>query len=201
MAAAVALGKRVFLFVSLALGVVQGRWATHFATHWWENRQSIVLLTAINTSITAASEFTARSVLRGERFFPSVPRGSFRIHKQSLINIFLTFFASLFGGPVFFFRTPLARFAFFSLFGLLNSFVAQSVISLLGGMSSTLSRSRLIFDLVYGSTIKFLVFEWGRRFVLQMRHCAVQLTSFRVTQDFLSTLLRVAFLNLLGFKG
>lgn len=176
--------------------------------YWWENRSTIFLLTAINTTLTSTNEFVSRSLSeslsdsnKNNGFFVR-ESGSVRIHQQSLINIFMTLFASLLGGPVYFFSRTRHRFVFFLSFGLFNSVLSQQLAGLLGmGHLFFFSGPRILFDLFYMITVKFTLFEFYRPLVLKWRNRVIITSSIRISQDFFTTLLRVGLLNFFGFKG
>lgn len=178
-----------------------------WAEHWVANRSSILMFTAANTAITAASEAGARTlwpVFTGEKehgFFVSNEEGDWRIHSQSMISIIMTLFASLIGGPVYFLRLRVHRFLFFATFGVFNSMLSQSLVSLARDGIVMLIAQRLWFDLVYNGTFKFFLFEATRRHILKRRRCFISVATIRGTQDILTTSFRVAMLNLIGLKG
>ncbi len=177
-----------------------------WSQHWVANRSSILMLTAANTTITAVTEASARSLWpmvtgQEEHGFLVGEGHETRIHSQSLISILMTLFASLIGGPVYFLRLRTHRFLFFACFGLFNSVLAQSLISLAREGIVLLLARRLLFDLVYNGSFKFILFETTRRAILHRRKCFFSLTTIRGLQDFLTTCFRVAMLNLIGLKG
>lgn len=177
-----------------------------WAEHWAANRSSILMLTAANTTITAATEAGARSLWpmvtgQEEHGFLVGEGTDTRIHSQSLISILMTLFASLIGGPVYFLRQRTHRFLFFAGFGLVNSVLAQSLISVARDGMVLLMAQRLWFDLAYNGSFKFFLFETTRRSILLRRKCFFSVTTIRGTQDFLTTCFRVAMLNLIGLKG
>src|SRR3989338_4661820 len=85
--------------------------------------------------------------------------GETRIHSQSLINIFMTLFASLLGGPVYFLRRTSHRFLFFIAFGTFNSILSQSLVTIFRDGVVMLASTRLLFDFFYNGSVKFLLFE------------------------------------------
>lgn len=177
-----------------------------WSEHWIANRSSILMLTAANTAITAATEFGARSLwpmITGEEEHGFFVRDSHqtRVNGQSLISILMTLFASLIGGPVYFLRRRTHRFLFFAGFGLFNSVLAQSLISVARDGAVLLIAQRLWFDLAYNGSFKFFMFETTRKSILHRRKCFVSITTIRGLQDFLTTCFRVAMLNLIGLKG
>ena len=177
-----------------------------WSEHWIANRSSILMLTAANTAITTATEAGARSlwpVVTGqeEHGFLVGEGADTRIHSQSLISILMTLFASLIGGPVYFLRQRTHRFLFFAGFGLFNSVLAQSLISVARDGAVLLIAQRLWFDLAYNGSFKFFLFETTRRTILLRRKCFFSITTIRGVQDFLTTCFRVAMLNLIGLKG
>lgn len=177
-----------------------------WAEHWAANRSSILMFTAANTAITTATEAGARTIwplFTGQEehgFFVS-DSGQTRVHGQSLINILMTLFASLIGGPVYFLRRRWHRFLFFAGFGVFNSVLAQSLVTLARDGILLLIAQRLWFDLVYNGSFKFFLFEMTRRHILQRRRCFLSVATIRGTQDVLTTSFRVAMLNLIGLKG
>ncbi|MGE0615499.1 MAG: hypothetical protein AB7P04_07650, partial [Bacteriovoracia bacterium] len=123
----------------------------------------------------------------------------------SAINIWMTFFASTVGGPIFFFQNVRSRYLAFLLFGACNTFVSQVMVycTLGAGFAgmSMVDPLRLLFDVAYMGSVKYGMFELFRRPILKSRNNAARIGIFRIGQDFLSTFLRVSMLNLFGFKG
>jgi len=208
----VASGRRLFVFAYTSLLLTQGTpiraGMSAWSACWWANRSPIITLTVINTAITTTMEVVTRSVSapltnseEDYHFLVKDSAGNTTINRQSLINIWMTFFASLLGGPVYFFKRRWSRFAFFVSFGACNS--------VLGGMMSSLIRDgtfavfprRVVFDLVYCGTIKFMTFEFMRSPIMAARASPVGMAALRVGQDFVNTLIRVMILNALRFRG
>lgn len=202
--------KRFSLFLYLLLSLGQGPRITYmassFATSWWENRSSVLIFTAINAGLTASTEFVSRQLTSAARhgakenqFFVHDSEGHWRIHHQSLINILMTCIASLLGGPVYFFKRPRNRWFFFMGFGVFNSVFAQTLL----GLGRGVDYHRVLFDLCYSGTLKFLMFEIGRGTIVRLRHVksVARVGVVRVTQDFVMSLIRVTLLNFLRFKG
>jgi hypothetical protein len=209
MATVIASGKRfgLILFSVLTLGQTTAtapvlRWAAS----WWLNRSSIIVLASVNTAITTASELVSRELLAqgsnnsDQRFFIKHDDGRLTVHRQSLVNIFMTIFASLLGGPIYFIRKRWNRFMFFISFGAMNSASSQMLAHLAYDGTIALSLGRFAFDLFYNGTLKFWMFEFARPAILRFRKSLVGIGSIRVTQDFLTTLFRVGMLNWFGFK-
>lgn len=184
------------------------------AQTWWQNRTTIVLLTAVNTTITTVNEAVSRTIqapIAGSRarygFVVSTPSGGLTIHRQSLINIAMTIIVSLFGGPVFFFAHRRNRFAFFCLLGLTASVLAQLMVSHWRDGQFLIDQRRLLFDLGYMVSIKYGLFELGRRPILSARQSNVwqkglaQIGSIRILQDLFTTLIKVGLLNAFRFHG
>ena len=91
--------------------------------YWIQNHSKIITLTFINTAITTGSEFVSREILsstvnkdKDYHFFVRDNAGIASINKHSLLNILMTFFASLLAGPVFFIKRRSDRFIFFASF-------------------------------------------------------------------------------------
>jgi hypothetical protein len=210
MKAVAAFGRVWILFTWSLVASVQAPMARPviaWAEHWAENRSSILMLTAANTAITAASEAAARTVwplITGEKehgFLVGHETGETRVNSQSMISIIMTLFASLIGGPVYFLRKRGHRFLFFAGFGVVNSILSQSLVSFARDGMILLIVGRLWFDLVYNGSFKFVLFEMTRRHILKRRKCFISVASIRGTQDILTTCFRVAMLNLIGLKG
>lgn len=196
----------LMLQIRAPLLVPVAAWSHYWATH----RGSILMLTAVNTSITVSSEAGARflwPVFTGEHehnFFVKTESGATTIHRQSLINILMTFFASLVGGPVYFIRRGANRFFFFLSFGMVNSVLSQGLAAFLRDGLISLALHRLYFDFFYNGTVKFFMFELSRQPILNRRRSirgVGAVTAIRSVQDFLTTAFRVAMLNLFGLKG
>jgi hypothetical protein len=178
-------------------------WSGHWVTHY----QNLLTLTVVNTAITTGTEVAARTVIpavthdKTEGFFVKSKSGGIKVNRQSVINILMTLFASLLGGPVYYIQRRWARYLFFLSFGTFNSLLAQSISSyfILGGLSILVNR--FVFDLCYNSTLKFIIFEYARPILLAFQRRAGHITGIRVTQDFVSTLSRVSLLTFFGIKG
>jgi hypothetical protein len=175
--------------------------------YWTTHRASIIFLAAINTSITTASELGSRTIVSvvsgavNEGFVVKTKDGVERVHRQSLINIVMTLLASLLGGPVYFITSKLNRFVFFISFGVFNSVLAQTMSSLvIDGVLLIIGR-RLLFDFWYNASVKFLLFEYVRPFLLRHRSAPMKVIGFRIGQDFITTCVRVVILNILKLSG
>lgn len=200
----------VLILSSFSFFPISGKIISRWATHWTMNRSSIIAMTSVNTVLTAGMEFISRSVsaemlpkseANSYRFIVVDSDGKSTINRQSLINIFMTFFASLLGGPVFFFSKRSQRFIFFVCFGIFNSLISQMASHLVITGLAFVTVSRFLFDVIYNGTFKFAIFEWLR---MPLRHARVNVARIgylRIGQDFLTTCIRVLMLNLLGFKG
>lgn len=201
--------KKIGAVVSVFLNLLSFSGLTSAVNTWlltWRmNRTSIILLTSVNTGLTVVSEMLSREIsvkVSGKKefgFFVKSQRTT--IHRQSLINIFMTIIASLFGGPVYFFQKRVYRFLFFLHFGLLNSFISQVFSGLLRDGRFMFAGARLIFDVIYSGTIKYFIFERGREYIISFQQSITKIGGLRAFQDFLCTFFRVFILNALGFKG
>ncbi len=201
-------GKRIAVQIFSVLAIGQSAVSVpmiKWAASWWTNRASIVVLAGVNTAITAASEYTSRSLWATDssnpeqKFFVDQGKGHMSIHKQSMVNIIMTIIASLLGGPVYFIRNRWNRFMFFISFGAMNSATSQMLAHYFQDGFLAMMVSRFVFDLCYNGTIKFCMFEFARPAILKFRKSVLGLGAIRVTQDFLTTLTRVGILNWLGF--
>jgi hypothetical protein len=199
-------------------GAVFPRWISYPVTRWaelWvEQMGAILLLTAVNLVLTTVTELVFRQFLVSNLFswsgshefgfFVQTPHG-FSIHRQSLVNIFMTGFASLFAGPVYFFSRRKFRFLFFLGFGLVSSLLAQNLAELVRAGTLGFLASRLMFDLAYTSLIRFPMFEIFRGRVasacLSTRRVLVRVTSWRTLQDASTSFVRILVLNLIGLRG
>ncbi len=185
------------------IGVALTRWNSL----WSENRAQILVLTAVNTSITVGNEVLARSITSywsgtsSENGFIVNNGNSYSINRQSLVNIWMTLLTSLLGGVVFFINIRYHRFLFFFFSGFIISAVSQYLSHLIRDGVFYLDYRRLAFDSVYILSIKYFVFELGRSQITKAAGKFRRLTGIRLLQDFATTLLRVAALNLTGFKG
>ena len=207
----VARGRRLLLLfytaVSLSSTAIVINPASAWIQYWSANRASILMFTFVNTAVTTASEVASRTLYPAvtgrhqESFFIQNELGQKKIHHQSIVSIFMTVFASLLGGPVYFIKRPKSRFLFFILFGTFNSFISQSLSSFLHNGAVTILLARLGFDFFYNGTIKFILFEFTRPALLKFRDSYLKIGAVRVTQDFLTTLFRVVILSLIGLKG
>ncbi len=191
-----------FLQVSPVGGAV-AKWA-HY---WGANSSKIITLTTINTTMTFGTEFISRSILsnsltKNKEYKFIVGEGSWynNINRQSLINIWMTFFASLLGAPVYFFRRRSTRFLFFVSFGVFNSALSQGLLSFLREGFLLISAKRLLFDFFYNGSLKFFMFEFYRK---PIKHKTKFLSLYwvRGKQDVLTGIFKNLILNLLRFKG
>jgi hypothetical protein len=203
----IASGKRfaVLLFSVITLGQTTASPIALWATSWWVNRASIMTLAAVNTAITATSEFVSRSVLASaadqpEDHFIVVENGAKTVHRQSIVNMIMTLIASILGGPIYFIRRRWHRFMFFISFGAMNSIVAQMGAHMIRDGVLTFTLGRFLFDFCYNGTIKFSMFEFARPIILRFRKSISGIGIVRVSQDFLTTIFRVGLLNWFGFK-
>lgn len=209
MEAVISSGKRFLSMLTLIITLGNpavfspvGQWAVT----WWTHRSSILLLTGVNISITTGSEFVSRSIFsqvqnRSEhKFFVKNQSGKWSIHRQSMVNIFMTLFISLFGGPVYFIGHRWRRILFFLSFGAVNSVASQLVVNIFREGSAAISLGRLLFDLGYLGTIKIWMFEFARPAILYFQKNVAGVGAIRIVQDFLMTMIRVGLLNWFGFK-
>lgn len=179
-----------------------------WAESWWLNRSSIVAFAATNTVITATSEIVSRTIFAPvsndpgrQGFLVRDPMGGMRINLQSQISILMTIFASLIGGPVYFFHRRWHRFLFFTAFGTANSIFAQHITGLATLGVPLFSGPRTFFDFFYNGSLKFIMFELSRQSILRFRTKIFRVGSIRVVQDFLTTFFKVVLLGALGLKG
>ena len=210
MRAAAALGRYwTMLALSLALQMSQPVFNSvqSWSNYWVSNRSAIVLFTAVNTTITTLSEAGTRELwplLTGQEehgFFVTNDNGDTRVHAQSLISIFMTFFASLLGGPVYFIRGGRYRFLFFLGFGTVNSLLSQGLVSFFRDGFVHIAAKRFYFDFLYNGTVKFFLFETSRKPILKRQRSLTGVATVRTCQDFATTSFRVVILNLIGLKG
>lgn len=202
---------RVFLILINLTSVTRVvQFSSAFNRIWWHHKSQIITLTAINTTITLATEMASRTIT--EPYFSSSDQsseagfivkdadGSHRVNRQSLINILMTVFASLLGGPVFYMKERKSRFSFFVLFGGFNSVLSQSIAGYASIMMPLSYLSRLVFDLIYCATIKFAIFEVGRNPILNASKVR-KMWIVRIAQDFTTTCIKVIILNIYQFRG
>ena len=212
MSSLVAGSRRFFIFAYTSLLLTQGTpiraGIIAWSTCWYSNRAPIVMLTVINTAITTGMEVVTRSVsapltasAEDYHFLVKDESGQTSVNRQSLINIWMTFFASLLGGPVYFFNRRWARFGFFVCFGAVNSVLGGAMSSLIRDGVFAVFPKRILFDVVYCGTFKFMTFELMRSPILAVRSSPVSVGALRIGQDFCNTLIRVMVLNALKFKG
>lgn len=207
-----AAGKKLAIWSYTLLSLVQvsavGGAMAKWAHHWAANSSKIITLTTINTTMTFGSEFVSRSILSNSltkdkeyRFIVS-DNGAWynNINRQSLINIWMTFFASLLGAPVYFFRRRHTRFLFFVGFGVFNSALSQGLLSVLREGILLISAKRLLFDFFYNGSLKFFMFEFYRR-PIKNHNNFFKLYWVRGKQDVITSTLKNLILNLLRFKG
>lgn len=211
MASVIAAGKKVWIALYTVLTLAQvsvlGQFVTKWADHWVSNRSKIITLTSINTGITFTTEFISRTVLsvnhsgdNGYKFVVGKGPWYKNINRQSLINIWMTFFASLIGAPVYFFRRRSYRFMFFVGFGTFNSLLSQSVISLMREGFLQIAIKRLSFDFFYNGTVKYILFEFFRK-PIKNNGNFFKLAFLRGKQDLLTSFFKTGLLNYFKFKG
>lgn len=212
MAGIVAHGRRLFVLTYTSLVLSQGTpirvGIAAWSNCWWGNRAPIVMLTVINTGITTSMEIVSRSVAApfthnadNYHFLVADEKGNTTINRQSLINIWMTFFASLLGGPVYFFKKRWSRFLFFITFGAFNSVLGGCMSSFIRDGFMKIFPRRILFDFIYSGTLKFFTFEVMRSPILAVRGSPFGVGALRVGQDFFNTLVRVLVLNWFGFRG
>lgn len=206
-----AAGKRLAiwsytLLTFLQVGAVGGAVAK-WAHYWGANSSKIITLTTINTTMTFGTEFVTRSILssslttdKSYQFIVGEGTWYNNINRQSLINIWMTFFASLLGAPVYFFRRRSTRFLFFISFGVFNSALSQGLLSVLREGVLLISAKRLLFDFCYNGSLKFFMFEFYRK-PIKLKTNFFSLYWVRGKQDVLTGLFKNLILNLLRFKG
>ncbi len=167
----------------------------------------LLKMLAVNLFITFVMELGIRELSYAfnlvsdpaTRFFQTTNSG-FSINSQSLINLFMTFFATLLSVKVFYGSTHKQRYFYFVSFCVLLSFLAQLTCSFLKS-NFHFSLSRLGFDLLYGMTIKYMVFHFYRRPILEAVNNSIKKTfRYRVTQDFILSCFKFACLTLIGLK-
>jgi len=176
--------------------------------YWWINRERIVILAFVNTLVTFTYEAIVRSLLApmmiesaSYHFLVITETGGWMINQQSLNNVFMTIFASLMGGPVYFIKSRFNRFLFFGGFGCFNSVLSQCVTSIIRFGGIQIFVARLTFDLIYNGTLKYFIFELGRKKLANPKTSIKGLGAVRITQDFSTTCMRVGLLNFFGFRG
>jgi hypothetical protein len=183
-----------------------------FSRVWWSNRHDILHLTAVNIVVTIFMEAAVRTLLSKvdasksgfEFLIPDVH--GYRVNQQSMTNVWITTFTSIFGGPVYFLERRSHRYIYFALFGMCVSAASQMVAAISVGYSIlsniAAAKLRFLFDLIYNCTFKFGMFEMMRGPILKQRvRLSMRLGRLRMTQDFSTTLVRVFLLNLLGLSG
>jgi len=204
-------GKRLALLTFSTVSLLQisavGTFFLKWAHHWNSNSAKIITLTTINTTMTFGSEFISRTVLsksltNGKEYQFIVGNGAWyrNINRQPLINIWMTFFASLLGAPVYFFGRRRDRYLFFIGFGVFNSALSQGLLSFLKDGFVFIAAKRLFFDFIYNGTLKFAMFEFYRK-PIKYKNGFFKLYFIRGKQDVLTAFIKNLFLNLLRFKG
>jgi len=208
----VVVGKRLWIAIQLSISLVQGAGVpavvVKWGQTWWAHRARIVLLTGVNVGITSGTEFVSRTfaqpIMGKDQSFGFIIRDSLgrrSINRQSLINIWMTLFASLLGGPVYFLGRRWHRFLFFVGFGTMNSAVSQCLSYWMRDGLLFIASRRILFDIAYNGTIKFFMFEFFRKSIINSKSRLTKIVGFRVKQDFLTTFFKVTMLNLFGFRG
>ncbi len=199
-------------FISCAIFAQQSP-LTHavyeWSSHWWEQRGSIAMIAGVNVALTTGTEVISRTIAaplfgnegREYSFLIADNSGHLHINRHSLINIWMTFFATLLGAPLNYFRNRKRRFLFFTGFGGFNSILGQGLSSWMLDGSFAVGSSRLLFDLGYNATIKFAMFEFFRSHIIRARKCIVRIGKVRVKQDLITSFFKVILLNLLKFRG
>lgn len=168
---------------------------------WTTNTSKIFSLSLINLTLTVLSEILVRDVISIYntdiivRFISSEG-----ISIQGAINCLNTLIISLAGAPILFFDRIKDRYILFVLFGLLTSLISQLTVSIVFNQALLLYYKRIIFDLVYLATIKFISFEFFRPKIL-LRNKLYQLYLVRIGQDLTQTLFKISMLILIGLRN
>ena len=166
------------------------------------NYRKVLKLTLVNILITITFEFIVRTTLMvitqaaDIGFFVGDISGAWRIHKQVLINIMMTLFASLLGAPALFVKSRRFRLLYFVGFALINSLISQLVVGVLLSQFVWADFKRLYFDILYALSIKFWVFELGRPLLVEKGCSILGLGKVRLAQDFTTTTVKVVLLKI-----
>ncbi|MFZ4715723.1 MAG: hypothetical protein ACOYL6_18515 [Bacteriovoracaceae bacterium] len=162
------------------------------------NRRRIAQLTLINVALTILSEFVVRelfSLVLGHEWSMLTNK----LNYQSLINILMTIVVTNIGGVVLFVPKRKNRFVLFCFISLLASIIAQVIAFELSSLN-LFSFKRLIFDLVYAGSLKFLFFEYFRNQLVIPHKNIFQLFLTRSKSDIAMTVIKTCILGLIGLK-
>lgn len=173
--------------------------------HYQQNSRTILSLTVVNVLLTVLNEFAGRTLYTGlhwassrEAFIVWDSMGEWTIHRQSMVNILMTLFLSLAGGPIHFLKSAKHRFLFFGAMAVVVSVLSQFSIWLLIASTAVISLKRVTFDLLYSSAVKYPAFEIVRPWVLKHRKSFFLLLVLRYSQDFTLSMVRIGLLILFG---
>ena len=172
-----------------------------YASHWLQNKDQITKIACANFFVALSGEFIVRQVLVSWGYFPdhaAFLHSSGIIHPQALINISMSVIASLFGGVVYFLDTLKKRYIFFVAFAFLSSILVQSFLAFSVNLPAALVFKRLLFDVAYTGSIKFVSFEIFRSPIKNHNSGVLKIFAFRKVQDLSMAFIKI---NLLVFCG
>jgi hypothetical protein len=171
-----------------------------------ENGLQLVKLGVVNVFITFASEAFFRELVY-RHISPSskisllgLHSGTYILNKQVFISCSMSFFASIFGGIVYFLMHRKNRWFYFVGFGIVNCAFCQALGSVLLPYSTEGFFQRIVFDSVYSATLRFGSFELFRRPILNTSFRLIPLFGWRLAQDFLLSAFRIGAIIFLGLS-
>ncbi len=175
---------------------------------WLSNAKAILILAFVNVGLTAITEVISRLLLsavfhstHSNKILVFSDLNTTMINKQIVISILMTFFATILGGGIYYFRKRMNRFLFFVLFGILNSILAQCFAFAFLKYSLIGFGARLVFDAFYSGLIRFPMFELFRSKIVIANKRWMKILKLRAQQDMLTTMLRVIIFNLIGISS
>ena len=186
----------MFIFISTSTGSIK-----KYTTYWMSNKKQILRITAANMIVTLFGEVIIRQLFSYLTIFP--PSEAFwidavGINLQSYVNLTITLFASLFGSVSFFFSRQGNRYLFFVCFSAILSITAQLLLSCIFFIPSIIMIKRLLFDVGYSATLKYLSFELMRKPMKNNRTHLGILCLIREVQDLIMTAIKISLLVLFG---
>ncbi len=171
-----------------------------FTRTWRVNRSQIIRITLVNLMVTLISELFVRKLMVHFGFIPATESLFYlgKLHPQVGINLIMTVPASLFGSVVYFFSSVRSRYLFFICFAVVNSLFAQAIVASLVSINLGQFKKRLVFDLCYSASAKYLSFEFIRKPLASKFSSYKKMLITRKCQDIVMTLLKAKALFICG---
>lgn len=172
---------------------------------WKRHYPTVIKLITINVFLTFIFEFIGRSLWslvlfksQSYHFLVAGQGGSWAINQQSLINIWMSFFATAIGVPSFYLSSCRKRFKTFILVGIIVSLLGQTFAHFTSQQSFIISWKRLFFDLGYLCSVKYLTYEIFRSALICPKTTTFKMGRLRLLQKLLTNTIKILLLNLFG---